>query len=242
MAMIPVNTFRLAVAVEIALLAAQGLHGSPVFPLGGSPLAQLGLLLAAAYIIDEAKGLAGWEFKGKRSGYSRRKPRDLPIETRKAQEILRPSGSNDGLGRARSAGPADVLETEDMISSDNALLRDKYVRLTRPFFRAQLAEELGNTDGTSEEQIEEWLKSGDIFAVVYRGLEIFPAFQFRGRRPHPTIKKVLSALPLTMSPWQRAFWFVSTNGWLDDKAPAECLDDPDSVVAAAAHEALEVVG
>ena len=45
-----------------------------------------------------------------------------------------------------------------------------------------------------------------------------------------------------MSPWQKAFWFVSTNGWLADKAPADRLDDPEAVAAAASHEAREVVG
>jgi len=39
-----------------------------------------------------------------------------------------------------------------------------------------------------------------------------------------------------------AFWFVSTNGWLDDKAPADVLDDPQAVVAAAGREGEEVVG
>ncbi|MGO6901597.1 hypothetical protein ACCS96_14410, partial [Rhizobium ruizarguesonis] len=61
-------------------------------------------------------------------------------------------------------------------------------------------------------------------------------------RPHPAIKKALVALPENLSPWQRAFWFVSTNGWLDDKAPMDALDDIDAVAAAAARERQEVIG
>jgi hypothetical protein len=49
-------------------------------------------------------------------------------------------------------------------------------------------------------------------------------------------------LPARLSPWQRAFWFVSTNGWLGDRAPIDVLDDPQAVVAAAAREGEEVVG
>jgi hypothetical protein len=56
------------------------------------------------------------------------------------------------------------------------------------------------------------------------------------------IKPVLAALPGALSPWQRAFWFVSTNGWLGDKAPADRLGDPDAVLAAARREAEEVIG
>jgi hypothetical protein len=87
-----------------------------------------------------------------------------------------------------------------------------------------------------------WKKAGDIFAVQHRGKEYFPAFQFREGRPHPTVKKALAALPTRLSSWQRAFWFVSTNGWLGDKAPADVLADPKAVVAAAEREGEEVVG
>ena len=85
-------------------------------------------------------------------------------------------------------------------------------------------------------------KSGDIFAVQHRGSEYFPAFQFQDGRPHPTVKPVLAALPASLSPWQRAFWFVSANGWLADRVPAEMLDDATPVIAAAQHEPLEVIG
>jgi hypothetical protein len=45
-----------------------------------------------------------------------------------------------------------------------------------------------------------------------------------------------------MSAWQKAFWFVSSNGWLDDRVPAEMLDNATAVLAAAEHERQEVIG
>jgi hypothetical protein len=52
----------------------------------------------------------------------------------------------------------------------------------------------------------------------------------------------LVELPKHKSPWQVAFWFVSNNGWLNGATPAQRLADGDAVVAAARHEAEEIIG
>jgi hypothetical protein len=113
----------------------------------------------------------------------------------------------------------------------NDLLRDRFVAETAPLTGIQMSELSG---------YGVWEKSNAIFSVVHRGVEYYPSFQFLDGKPHPTIKKVLKALPNTMSPWQRAF--LSSNGWLDDRAPAEMLNNPTAVLAAAGHERQEVVG
>lgn len=81
--------------------------------------------------------------------------------------------------------------------------------------------------------------TGEIFSVEHRG--IFPAFQFKDGQPHPAIKTALAALPQSLSAWQRAFWFVSANGWFNDKAPVGMLDSPGEVAAAAEQERQEMV-
>ncbi|WP_431324643.1 hypothetical protein [Rhizobium sp. YTU87027] len=53
---------------------------------------------------------------------------------------------------------------------------------------------------------------------------------------------MLAPLPQSFSAWQRAFWFVSANGWLDDKTPVDILDHPEEIASAADREQQEVVG
>lgn len=87
-----------------------------------------------------------------------------------------------------------------------------------------------------------WKKAGKVFSINHRGAEYFPAFQFRDGQPHPTIARALAELPKSMTPWQAAFWFVSANGWLDDDAPKDHLDDTGRIAMAARREGEEVMG
>ncbi len=137
----------------------------------------------------------------------------------------------DGLASARGA-----------LASDNLDLRDRFIAETPQLTSADVGMRSGLRTKNPYATAARWRKSGDIFSVRHRGVEYFPAFQFRDGRPHPTIKKALEALPRHLSDWQRALWFVSANGWLGDKAPAEVLDDADAVAAAARHEGEEVIG
>ena len=65
------KTFRLAVAFQIALMSLQGIHNIPSLPLGGSYLAELGLLLGAAFVFDELKTFFIAEFRGLDSYFNR---------------------------------------------------------------------------------------------------------------------------------------------------------------------------
>jgi hypothetical protein len=56
------------------------------------------------------------------------------------------------------------------------------------------------------------------------------------------VARVLATLPQRKRPWQIAFWFTSSNGWLDGDTPADRLDDADAVIEAARHEAEDIVG
>jgi hypothetical protein len=138
--------------------------------------------------------------------------------------------------------PDDLAAARGPLAADNLKLRDRFISETAHFTSAEVAAHAGHKSNNSYATATRWKKAGDIFSVHHRGTEYFPSFQFRDGRPHPTIKKVLAVLPSGRSPWQRAFWFVSTNGWLEDAAPADRLDEPDAVVAAARHESLEVMG
>jgi hypothetical protein len=87
-----------------------------------------------------------------------------------------------------------------------------------------------------------WKAERKAFSVPWQGHEQYPAFQFCDGRPLPVIAAVLKALPDNMTPWQIAFWFVSSNPWLDGKAPYKMLSDADSIVQAARQEDEAIAG
>lgn len=165
------------------------------------------------------------------------------------EKVVRVTGSLEtSRQEAAIAKLADVILPDDLaaargaLAADNLELRDRFIAQTSPLTSAEVAAQAGHSSSNRYATAARWKKAGDIFSVHHRGTEYFPAFQFREGRPHPTIRKVLASLPKSLSPWQRALWFVSTNGWLGDKAPADLLDDPDAVVVAAQREAQAVIG
>ena len=139
--------------------------------------------------------------------------------------------------------PDDLAEARGAIVSDNLAIRDHFVAEIPCLTSVDVGRNAGHRAGNQYATAARWKKSGAVLSVSHRGAEYFPAFQFRDDgQPHPVVKRVLSALPEAFSNWQRALWFVSTNGWLDDKAPMDSLDEPDAVVAAARREREGVVG
>lgn len=138
--------------------------------------------------------------------------------------------------------PDELADARGALASDNLDLRDRFIAKVPQLTSAEIGKRAGLRTKNPYATAARWKKTGDIFSVQHRGNEYFPVFQFREGRPHPTVKTALAALPSRLSSWQRAFWFVSTNGWLSDRAPADALDDPDAVVAAAEREGEEVVG
>ncbi|MDX8449225.1 hypothetical protein RFM41_32675 [Mesorhizobium sp. VK25A] len=138
--------------------------------------------------------------------------------------------------------PDELADARGALASDNLELRDRFVSEVPQLTSAEIGAQAGLKTKNPYATAARWKKAGNIFSVQHRGKEYFPAFQFREGRPHPTIKKALGALPPRLSAWQRAFWFMSTNGWLADKAPADMLDSPQSIIAAAEREGQEVVG
>ncbi|HEY8610542.1 MAG TPA: hypothetical protein VIL69_04540 [Roseomonas sp.] len=117
------------------------------------------------------------------------------------------------------------------LAADNLAIRDRFL--------AEIPVRSGAAVGTQAEARRE---QGRIFSVEHRGTQVYPAFQFRDGQPHPTIAKVLAALPEGFSDWQRAFWFVVSNGWLGRQEPIELLNDPEALVGAAMHAGDEFIG
>lgn len=138
--------------------------------------------------------------------------------------------------------PDDLSVARGALAADNLELRDRFISEVPQLTSAEIGAKAGLQTKNPYATAARWKKNGEIFSVLHRGTEYYPAFQFRDGRPHPAIKKVLKALPAHLSGWQKAFWFVSTNGWLGDKAPVDVLDNAKAVTEAAEHEGQEVVG
>jgi hypothetical protein len=165
------------------------------------------------------------------------------------ETVVRVSGTLDESRLEAAIGklaevllPDELADARGALASDNLELRDRFIGQVSQLTSAEVGAQAGLRTKNPYATAARWKKAGDILSVQHRGKEYFPTFQFREGRPHPTIKKALAALPPRLSPWQRAFWFVSTNGWLGDKAPADMLDEQEAVIAAAEREGEEVVG
>jgi hypothetical protein len=131
---------------------------------------------------------------------------------------------------------------DGLLEVDNAALRARYLETVPTYTAAELHAQAGSAAANRSALAFNWKKEGRVFAIPYKGTDRFPAFQFAEGRPRAAIRPVLSALPATMTPWQIAFWFASGNGWLDDAAPEDRLDDVEAVVAAAERMREPAVG
>jgi hypothetical protein len=139
-------------------------------------------------------------------------------------------------------GDGPAAEAMRAIEADNARERTRFIRTVPTLASKELAALAGHNAANASVTGSRWKQQGRVFSVPWRGSELYPAFQFRDGRPHPAVKAVLSALPKTMSAWQTAFWFTSSNGWLDGRTPAQCIDDETAVVEAAKREAEPIIG
>ena len=90
-------------------------------------------------------------------------------------------------------------------------------------------------------QPNRWKKTGLIFSVPYKGVDLFYALEpKKGARPLPIMKKVLQVLA-DKDDWQKALWFGSVNTYLRNKMPKELLkSEPQEVLRSAVIEASSV--
>jgi integration host factor alpha subunit len=135
-----------------------------------------------------------------------------------------------------------VADARRVIETDNARERARFLSDVTCLTSKQIAQYAGHQAANASVTASRWKQQGRIFSVPSRGSELYPAFQFREGQPHPAVAKILRELPKQMSPWQIAFWFTSSNGWLRGATPADRLDDEEAVVKAARRESEPIVG
>jgi hypothetical protein len=135
-----------------------------------------------------------------------------------------------------------VAEARRVIETDNARERARFLSEVACLTSKEIAQNAGHQAANASVTASRWKQQGRIFSVPSRGSELYPAFQFREGQPHPAVAKILRELPKQVSPWQIAFWFTSSNGWLRGAVPADRLDDEEAVVKAAHRESEPIVG
>jgi hypothetical protein len=112
------------------------------------------------------------------------------------------------------------------------------------FARAADIAEVGHFSKTNpSSQPNRWKKAGLIFAVPYKGADLYPLYALElteGAKPLPIMESVLNVLR-EKDDWQKAFWFSSVNTYLKNKMPKELLKSkPQEVLRAAEIEAAGV--
>ena len=137
---------------------------------------------------------------------------------------------------------AQADDPRKSLAFDNAAARALFLDQVPCLTSKEVATLAGHRSKNTSMTASRWKQAGKLFSLTRLGEEIYPAFQFRDGQPHPTVARVLAELPKRKRPWQVAFWFTSSNGWLDGDTPADRLDDADAVIDAARHEAEEIVG
>lgn len=136
-----------------------------------------------------------------------------------------------------------MAEFHTAVAADNTAIRQRFMHEVETLSSAEVAARAGHEAKNRHQTAARWKAQARVFAVPYQGHDRFPTFQFDADgKPLPLIKKLLEVLPTSRTPWQTAFWFVSSNSWLGGPAPQEMLDDEAAVLEAAAHESDEISG
>jgi len=101
----------------------------------------------------------------------------------------------------------------------------------------QIADQGGYSQRNRAEPASRWKREGRIFAITFKGEDLYAAYQFDGSlQPRPVIAQVLKLFQHKLDAWKIAAWFASVNGWLRSERPLDCLDDPARVLEAARQE------
>lgn len=131
---------------------------------------------------------------------------------------------------------------EDLLD-ENARLRTAFLEEVPTHTAADIRQIAGSRSRNPSEPASRWKREGRVFAVTLHGADRYPAFQFDADgQPRRIVAEILAVLPPEMTPWQRAFWFVSANGWLDGAYPAEAFGEPARILAAAKALAMPAAG
>lgn len=143
----------------------------------------------------------------------------------------------------QAIAPHDPLaDIQLKVAEATVSLRTEFLEEVPVLTSAEVHANAGFPSGNSSQTVHRWRKGGKIFAVNHGGRDLYPAFQFgQDGRPLPIVAELLRILRMDSerTDWDNALWFAGESGWLDGKAPNDCLQsDPEAVKRAAEQEVL----
>ena len=137
--------------------------------------------------------------------------------------------------------PLDSAEAK--IDVMNAEMRRDFLGAFTVRDAAAVHERAGHEGGNKFQTAAAWRKADRILGLPFAGKTVYPDFQFDADgQPYPLMREVLRGLPADWSGWQRAFWIVSPNEWLDEGRPLEAIRAGDKAVIEAAARTPAPIG
>ena len=129
---------------------------------------------------------------------------------------------------------ADTTEAGRMLQlRTQAAAREAFLRDVALLDSAGVGQLLGSTARNPSAMASRLKRKGRLFAVRYRGSDLYPAAQIVDGEPSPAVPELLRAFSGD-SPWTLALWLNAPSGWLDGKKPIHLIPtEPDRVVRAA---------
>lgn len=113
----------------------------------------------------------------------------------------------------------------------------------------QVGELAGRSASNPGALASRWKREGKLFCINWNGRDWYPRYAFDAvLQPRPLIAEVIklfgnnnntanNAASNSVDPWRIAAWFESSNAWLDDQKPHQCIDDAERILAAAQKKA-----
>jgi hypothetical protein len=121
---------------------------------------------------------------------------------------------------------ADAGDDDNPVHDEPTLAwRQAFMRDVPTWTADQIAEQAGYQAKNKSAAASRWSKLGEIFSVPHGGKQYYPQFQFKHGEPRPIIARILKALGEDTTSWDRAFFFATPNGYLDDARPLDRLND-----------------
>lgn len=126
-----------------------------------------------------------------------------------------------------------LADPDEEVDRDTIQWRESFLRSYPYLTSAQISAQSSRAKNKAA-IASRWVGEKKIFAVRNRGQQLFPRFQFQDGLPLPVIAKVIKIFPEHASGWDLAYFFTTTNPYIEGRKPIDLLkSNPDRVVSLA---------
>ena len=155
----------------------------------------------------------------------------LPESMRLMMKVSMSALKSAALIRPQELTSLHHFEPTPRLDGRTLAWRQRFVESVKCLTAEEIATECGHGAKNTSATASRWKEQGKIFAVKFKGKQLYPAFQFEHGQPRPVMQKILEQLPDDPTGWERAYFFATPNGYLRQKRPLDLLDeDSDKIV------------